>query len=126
MLIERTLVLIRNVLQIPTSPDERRADNDASLHDQVLWSLHQSGVFDLILYIISSEYEHQYHLHALEIICLIYREQVRITQFKFEEVFTNDSECSKMSTTLMYSLRLRSEKEIHSKLRVCLCLCLWL
>lgn len=78
MLIERILVLIRNVLHIPASPDaERRADNDASLHDQILWSLHQSGVLDLILFIISSEYEHQYHFHALEIICLMYREQVR-------------------------------------------------
>lgn len=78
VLIERILVLIRNVLQIPASPNERRADNDASLHDQVLWSLHQSGILDLILYIISSEYEHQYHFHALEIICLMYREQVCI------------------------------------------------
>lgn len=87
VLIERILVLIRNVLQIPASPDaERRADNDASLHDQILWSLHQSGVLDLILYLISSEYEHQYHFHALEIICLIYREQVRkchhLTRYK--------------------------------------------
>lgn len=77
ILIERILVLIRNVLQIPASPDaERRGDNDASLHDQALWSLHQSGLFDLILYIIGSEDEHQYHFHALEIICLMYREQV--------------------------------------------------
>lgn len=79
MLIERILVLIRNVLHVPASPDtERRADNDASLHDQVLWSLHQSGVLDLILYIISSEQEHQYHFHAIEIICLMYREQVSV------------------------------------------------
>lgn len=77
MLIERILVLIRNVLTVPASPDtERRADNDASLHDQVLWALQQSGVLDLVLYIIGSEYENQYHLHALEIVCLMYREQV--------------------------------------------------
>lgn len=77
LLIERILVLIRNVLQVPASPEtERRADNDASLHDQVIWSLHQSGILDLVLYIISSEHENQYHLHALEIVCLLYREQV--------------------------------------------------
>lgn len=77
LLIERILVLIRNVLTVPASPDtERRADNDASLHDQVLWALQQSGVLDLVLYIIGSEYENQYHLHALEIVCLMYREQV--------------------------------------------------
>lgn len=70
-------MLIRNVLQVPSSPDcEKRGDNDASLHDQVLWGLHESGIFDLILFILSSEYESQYHLHALEIVSLIYREQV--------------------------------------------------
>lgn len=82
MLIERVLVLIRNVLQVPASPDaERRADNDASLHDQVLWSLQQAGILDLVLYIIGSEYENQYHLHSLEIICLMYREQVKCLNF---------------------------------------------
>lgn len=76
MLIERILVLVRNVLTVPASPDtERRADNDASLHDQVLWALHRSGVLDLVLYVIGSEFENQYHLHALEILCLMYREQ---------------------------------------------------
>lgn len=76
LILERILVLIRNVLQVPTNPEsEKRADNDASLHDQVLWTLHESGIFDLILFILSSEYELQYHLHALEIVSLIYREQ---------------------------------------------------
>lgn len=76
LLIERILVLIRNVLAVPASPDaERRADNDASLHDQVLWALQQSGVLELVLYLIGSEFEHQYHLHALEIVCQMYREQ---------------------------------------------------
>ncbi len=71
-------MLVRNVLQVPANPDtERRADNDASIHDQVLWALQQAGVLDLVLYIMGSEYENQYHLHALEIICLMYREQVR-------------------------------------------------
>lgn len=64
---------------MPANPDtERRADNDASIHDQVLWALQQAGVLDLVLYIMGSEYENQYHLHALEIICLMYREQVRV------------------------------------------------
>lgn len=77
LIVERILVLIRNVLHVPSNPDiERRPDNDASLHDQVLWSLQQAGILDLILYIIGSEYEIQYHLHAMEIICLMYREQV--------------------------------------------------
>ncbi|XP_031631724.1 protein timeless homolog [Contarinia nasturtii] len=77
LLVERVLVLIRNVLHVPSNPDvERRADSDASLHDQVLWGLQQAGILDLILYIIGSEYENQYHLHVMEIICLMYREQM--------------------------------------------------
>ncbi|KAH3747342.1 hypothetical protein DPMN_181767 [Dreissena polymorpha] len=38
LLIERLLILIRNVLHIPPNPDsEQRTDDDASFHDQVLW-----------------------------------------------------------------------------------------
>ncbi|XP_033149795.1 protein timeless homolog [Drosophila busckii] len=76
LLIERVLVLVRNVLQVPANPEaECRADNDASLHDQVIWALHQTGMLDLVLFIVSSPDEEQFHLHALEIICLLYREQ---------------------------------------------------
>lgn len=76
LLIERVLVLIRNVLQVPADPDaERRSDNDASIHDQVLWSLQKSGILDLVLYILSSEGESQFQLHALEILYLMFREQ---------------------------------------------------
>ncbi|XP_023158675.1 protein timeless homolog [Ceratitis capitata] len=76
LMIERVLVLIRNVLQVPANPEaECRADNDASLHDQVIWALHQSGLMDLVLFVVSSSDEHQFHLHGLEILCLLYREQ---------------------------------------------------
>lgn len=34
--IERMLILVRNVLQVPADlAEEQRADNDASIHDQV-------------------------------------------------------------------------------------------
>lgn len=75
LIIERILILVRNVLHVPVDPDyERRPENDASIHDQVLWALNQSGVLDLILYI-SSENEKQYYMHILEIISLLLREQ---------------------------------------------------
>ncbi|PSN55765.1 Protein timeless [Blattella germanica] len=36
LVIERILILARNVLQVPADPEaEKRADNDASIHDQV-------------------------------------------------------------------------------------------
>ncbi|XP_036673902.3 protein timeless homolog isoform X1 [Drosophila suzukii] len=76
LLIERILVLVRNVLQVPANPEaECRADNDASLHDQVIWALHQTGMLDLVLFVISSPDEEQFHLHGLEIVCLLFREQ---------------------------------------------------
>ena len=36
LIIERILILARNILQVPADPDvEKRTDNDASIHDQV-------------------------------------------------------------------------------------------
>ncbi|XP_049869881.1 protein timeless homolog [Pectinophora gossypiella] len=75
LIIERILILIRNVLHVPADLDrERRPENDASVHDQVLWALNQSGILDIILYM-SSENEKQYFMHILEIITHLLREQ---------------------------------------------------
>ncbi|XP_063619541.1 protein timeless homolog [Cydia splendana] len=75
LIIERILILIRNVLHVPSDLDkERRPENDASVHDQVLWALNQSGILDIILYM-SSENEKQYFMHILEIISHLLREQ---------------------------------------------------
>ncbi|KAI8424376.1 hypothetical protein MSG28_002902 [Choristoneura fumiferana] len=75
LVIERILILIRNVLHVPADLDkERRPENDASVHDQVLWALNQSGILDIILYM-SSENEKQYFMHILEIISHLLREQ---------------------------------------------------
>ncbi|XP_045534789.1 protein timeless homolog isoform X2 [Papilio machaon] len=75
LIIERILILIRNVLHVPADLDkERRPENDASVHDQVLWALNQSGLLDIILYM-SSENEKQYFMHILEIISHLLREQ---------------------------------------------------
>ena len=76
LVIERILILVRNVLQVPRdSMAERRTDDEASLHDQVLWVLHKSGMEDLLLFVASSQEETQYCLHVLEIISLMFREQ---------------------------------------------------
>ena len=64
-------------LQVPRdAKKESRTDNDVSLHDQILWVLHKSGMEDLLLYVASTENEMQYSLHVLEIISLMFREQV--------------------------------------------------
>lgn len=75
LLLERILVLIRNVLWAPASPEEGRTDNDSSVHDQVLWAMHLSGTAELLLYMTTSVTEHDFSLHLLEIISLMLREQ---------------------------------------------------
>ena len=35
LVVERILILLRNVLHIPSDPSEERTDDDASVHDQV-------------------------------------------------------------------------------------------
>ncbi|KAG7308218.1 hypothetical protein JYU34_006890, partial [Plutella xylostella] len=75
LIIERILILIRNVLHVPAELDrERRPDNDASVHDKVIWALNQAGILDIITYM-SSEAEKQYFMHILEIISHMLREQ---------------------------------------------------
>ncbi|XP_020898617.1 protein timeless homolog [Exaiptasia diaphana] len=76
LLIERILLLIRNILHVPANPQaEKRTDDDASIHDQVIWSLHQNGIDDLLIYIGSSPDERRWCMHTLEVISLMLREQ---------------------------------------------------
>ncbi|CAH0553862.1 unnamed protein product [Brassicogethes aeneus] len=76
LIIERILILIRNILYVPADPmAEKRTDNDASVHDQVLWALHQSGMLDIMLYMTSSSAEQAYYMHLLEILSFMLREQ---------------------------------------------------
>ncbi|KAM4882847.1 protein timeless homolog isoform 1-T2 [Thomomys bottae] len=76
MLIERILLLVRNILHVPADLDqEKRIDDDASVHDRLLWAVHLSGLDDLILFLASSSAEQQWSLHVLEIISLMFRDQ---------------------------------------------------
>ncbi|XP_006741087.1 protein timeless homolog [Leptonychotes weddellii] len=76
LLIERILLLVRNILHVPTDLDqEKRIDNDASVHDQLLWAIHLSGLDDLLLFLASSPAEQQWSLHVLEIVSLVFRDQ---------------------------------------------------
>ncbi|XP_012535516.2 protein timeless homolog isoform X2 [Monomorium pharaonis] len=73
--IERILVFIRNVLQVPPNDNDKRADDDATVHDEVLFAFHASGIVDILLFIVSNNKEQQYHMQILEIISLMLREQ---------------------------------------------------
>lgn len=73
LLIERILLLVRNILHVPADLDqEKRIDDDASVHDQLLWAIHLSGLDDLLLFLASSPAEQQWSLHVLEIISLCF------------------------------------------------------
>ncbi|KAM8802105.1 protein timeless homolog isoform 1-T1 [Rhynchonycteris naso] len=76
LLIERILLLVRNILHVPADLDqEKRIDDDASVHDRLLWVIHLSGLDDLLLFLASSSAEQQWSLHVLEIISLMFRDQ---------------------------------------------------
>ncbi|XP_029159250.1 protein timeless homolog [Nylanderia fulva] len=73
--IERILLFMRNVLQVPPNDNDKRGDNDATVHDEILFALHASGIVDILLFIISNNKEQHYHMQILEIISLMLREQ---------------------------------------------------
>ncbi|XP_064471773.1 protein timeless homolog isoform X2 [Ornithodoros turicata] len=74
--IERMLVMVRNVVHVPANPtEEKRTDDDVSVHDQVLWAMHLAKMEDLLLYICTSDVDQDYCFHALEILSLMLREQ---------------------------------------------------
>uniref|UniRef100_A0A8C6KVV0 Timeless circadian clock n=1 Tax=Nothobranchius furzeri TaxID=105023 RepID=A0A8C6KVV0_NOTFU len=76
LLIERILLLVRNVLHVPADPcEEKKVDDDASVHDRVLWALHMSGFDDLVKFIACAQSEQQWSMHVLEIISLMFRDQ---------------------------------------------------
>ncbi|KAM8916833.1 protein timeless homolog isoform 2-T5 [Spinachia spinachia] len=76
LLIERILLLVRNVLHVPADPcEEKKVDDDASIHDRLLWAIHMSGFDDLIKFLASSQSEQQWSMHVLEIISLMFRDQ---------------------------------------------------
>lgn len=61
---------------LPAVPHHQGVDGDASVHDRVLWALHISGMDDLLKFLASAQVEQQWALHVLEIISLMFRDQV--------------------------------------------------
>ncbi|XP_059385014.1 protein timeless homolog [Carassius carassius] len=76
LLIERILLLVRNVLHVPADPyEEKNVDDDASIHDKLLWAIHMSGLDDLLKFLACAQSEQQWSFHILEIISLMFRDQ---------------------------------------------------
>ncbi|XP_023688185.2 protein timeless homolog isoform X1 [Paramormyrops kingsleyae] len=76
LLIERILLLLRNVLHVPADPyEEKNVDDDASVHDKLLWAVHMSGMDDLLKFLASAQSEQHWSMHVLEVISLMFRDQ---------------------------------------------------
>lgn len=54
----------------------QNVDDDASVHDKLLWAIHMSGMDDLLKFLASAQSEQQWSMHVLEIISLMFRDQV--------------------------------------------------
>ena len=83
-MVERLLILIRNVLHIPSVPNQeqvylnihfnlnnsyvflQRTDKDVNLHDELLWNLHINGIDEMLIYISSSSHEVQERRNQLQ------------------------------------------------------------
>ncbi|OON18500.1 timeless protein [Opisthorchis viverrini] len=95
LLIERILILVRNVLHIAPDPlEEKRTDEDVSVHDQLIWAMHLSGWDELLLFLGNSEDEQTFVFHTLEIISLMLRQQ---TPDILASAGDNSKEASKMN-----------------------------
>ncbi|XP_012343215.2 protein timeless homolog [Apis florea] len=112
MIIERILIFIRNVLQIPPDENEKRVDNDATIHDEVLFALNASGVVDLLLFIASNRNEQQYHLQVLEIISLMLRDQ-NASQLAKSGLQRSTAEKEKDEATLLAARLKEKEKKLE-------------
>ncbi|XP_059621722.1 protein timeless homolog [Phlebotomus argentipes] len=90
LIIERILVLLRNVLQIPSSTEAEGQHDGDTLHDQILWALQQSGMTDIILFVLSSNSENQYHFHVLEVMYYMLHEQAAEALAQAKQERTSD------------------------------------
>ncbi|CAK9795773.1 Protein timeless homolog [Anthophora quadrimaculata] len=115
MILERILVFIRNVLQIPPDENEKRVDNDVTIHDEVLFALNASGVVDLLLFIASNRNEQDYHFQVLEIVSLMLCDQ-NACQLATSGLQRSVTEKEKDESRLL-TARLREKQEKMERVR---------
>ncbi|XP_054719103.1 protein timeless homolog [Uloborus diversus] len=111
--IERILITVRNVLHVPSDESSCiRTDDDYSLHDKLLLSIHESKLDLLVLYMAANEDEHDYCLHVLEIISLMLREHTAADLARTADV-RSDAEKEEDLNTLMVV----RQREQHMKIQ---------
>nr|CAB3266958.1 protein timeless homolog [Phallusia mammillata] len=118
LVIERFLVLLRNLLHVPpTTEDTERTSEDMSSHDKLLWQLHAAGVESLLLYMSGSNTEQEFSLHLMEIICLFLKEQEAETLAKAGTV-PNAAEREKEGNKLLELRRAEDAKRKQNRAKM--------
>lgn len=74
-MMERIIVLIRNVLHIPSPSSVVAAGDEVSYQDRLVQHMADSGLMDILHYMIDSGEYGEYCFHLIEIIYLMMREQ---------------------------------------------------
>ncbi|XP_051931350.1 protein timeless homolog [Hippocampus zosterae] len=114
LLIERILMLVRNVLHVPADPlEEKKVDDDASVHDRLLWAIHMSGFDDLLKFLASAQSEQQWSMHVLEIISLMFRDQTPDTLVSAGHA--RSAEEKQRDTSELEGLRQKEQAEKRSR-----------
>ncbi|KAL3319092.1 hypothetical protein Ciccas_002241 [Cichlidogyrus casuarinus] len=76
MMIERIIILVRNILHISDVTEDQKIDDDISIHDQIIKAMHSTGWEELLLYFSNGQDETSpYAFHTLEVISLLLKEQ---------------------------------------------------
>ena len=75
LMLERILIIIRNILHVPSdSYEDEQLQNSMSVHDKLVLSIVEYGVTDLLFYLCGNRDEEQHCLLCMEIISLIFRD----------------------------------------------------
>uniref|UniRef100_F6THE4 Timeless N-terminal domain-containing protein n=1 Tax=Ciona intestinalis TaxID=7719 RepID=F6THE4_CIOIN len=110
LLVERILILIRNLLHIPPTNEDRDKTSNFSSHDKIIREMHIAEIDSLILYVSGSPTEQEWCLHIIEIICLLLKEQVAETLGKTGKM-KSESERQKEGDELLNLRRIEETKK---------------
>ena len=75
VMLERMLILTRNVLHVASQDEEDVIAGEDNVHDKLLISMKKACIYDILVYICQTVAEHDLAFHVLEILHLMYREQ---------------------------------------------------
>lgn len=75
VMLERMLILTRNVLHVASQDEEDVIAGEDNVHDKLLISMKKAYIYDILIYVCQTASEHDLAFHILEILHLMYREQ---------------------------------------------------